>query len=353
MGRFFFPALPALSILIFYGLSQWLSLLPSPRWQWEWAAAVVTNLLMLSLTIIALFVYLAPAYAKPETFETETAVPNPLNAQFDAFVNLRGYQLSQTILHPGDPLDIDLYWEVTARPPGNYLLFVHLIDGIGTIIAQRDTHPGLGNFPASQWQPGDHFIESIRLYLPETAYTPAQASLSIGLYAPIEGYRLGITAPNGTGLGDALVLGNVAILPPAGGLFPNPLDQNFNNEIRLLGYEYDRRQLQPGETLTVTLYWEAVAVPEDYEVQVHLLNEKERIRATADYRPIPPTNHWQPGQQVQTQHLLTLSPDLSPGSYIIHVALLATKSQKRQNIVAEDGHWINDHLLLSKVNINP
>jgi 4-amino-4-deoxy-L-arabinose transferase-like glycosyltransferase len=353
MGRFFFPALPALSILTFYGLSQWLSWLLSPRWKWERLTAVLINLIMIALTIIALFVYLAPAYAKPETFNAETAVPNPINAQFDAFVNLRGYQLSQTTLHPGQPLDIDLYWDVTAQPPGNYLLFVHLIDEIGTIIAQRDTHPGLGNFPASQWQPGDHFIESIRLYLPETAYTPSQASLGVGLYAPVEGYRLGITAADGTGLGDILVLGEVTILPQTGALFPNTLDQNFNNEIQLLGYEYDRRELRPGETLNVTLYWEALAVPADYEIQVHLLNEKESVLVMAAPPPSALTHQWQPGQQVQTQHQLALSPQLAPGSYIIHVALLAIKSQKRQNIVAEDGHWINDHLSLSKVNINP
>ena len=351
MGRFFFPAMPALSILTFYGLSQWLSWLPSPRWQWQWATAVVINLIMITLTLVALFVYLVPAYAKPETFSPETAMPNPINAQFDTFVNLRGYQLSQTTLHPGEPLDIDLYWAVTARPPGNYLLFVHMVDNIGTITAQRDTHPGLGNFPASQWQPGDHFIESIRLYLPETAYTPSQASITVGLYAPVEGYRLGITAADGTGLGDALLLGDVTILPQTQALFPNPLDQNFNNEIRLLGYEYDKRELRPGETLNVTLFWQALAVPTDYEVQVQLVNEKERVQGTAPPPLSPPTNQWQPGQQVQTQHQLTLSPDLAPGSYIIHVALLATKSQKRQNIVAEDGHWINDHLLLSKVNI--
>jgi hypothetical protein len=94
-------------------------------------------------------------------------------------------------------------------------------------------------------------------------------------------------------------------------------------------------------------------VPEDYEIQVHLVDENDSVRTTADHRPTPPTTQWQPGQQVQTQHQFTISPDLSPGDYIIHAALLAIKSQKRQNIVAEDGHWINDHLSLSRVNISP
>ncbi len=352
MGRFFFPALPALSILTFYGLSQWLSLLKFRKWERQ--TAVLINIFMAALTLISLFAYLAPAYAQPKAFAGETAViPNPTNAQFDAFANLRGYQLSQTSLHPGAPVDIDLYWEVTAQPPGNYLLFVHLIDDIGTIIAQRDTHPGLGNFPASQWQAGDRFVESIRLYLPETAYTPAQASLSIGLYAPIDGYRLGISAADGSNLGDALVLADIAIEPVAELAVPNPLNQNFNNELRLIGYEYDKRILQPDDTVTISLYWEMINQPADYEIQVALLESWGAVRQTAVVQPHSPTSQWPSTQQVQTQHQLTIPTNLPPDAYNIHVALLDPNDQTRQNIVAEDGHWLNDHLLLSQVLINP
>ena len=352
MGRFFFPALPALSVLTFYGLSQWGSLFKSSKW--EARTAVFTNIIMAILTVISLTVYLAPAYAKPQTFDQNRTIPNPINAQFDAFVNLRGYKISPTTLHPGDPINIDLYWEVTAQPPGNYLLFVHIIDDIGSLIAQRDTHPGLGNFPANQWQQGDRFVESIRLYLPETVYTPVQAKLSIGLYAPVEGYRLGITAGDGTGLGDALVLGDVTVEPTAVTNIPNPLDQNFNNEIRLVGYEYDQRAAHPGDTINITLYWETVGQPANYDIQVALLESWGAVRETAVNNPIPPpTSQWQANQSIQTQHQLTIPANLPQNSYHIHVALLDTTDQTRQNIVAEDGHWLNDHVLLSKVVITP
>jgi hypothetical protein len=123
---------------------------------------------------------------------------------------LRGYELDDTTLQPGGYLTLDLYWEVLGQPPGNFLLFVHLIDeATGTLIAQRDTHPGLGNFPSSQWQPGDRFVESIRLHASETLYTPGTAELSIGLYASGENsYRLGIADAAGTFVGDALPLGS-------------------------------------------------------------------------------------------------------------------------------------------------
>ena len=357
MGRFFFPALPALAALMFYGLHQWTTLIHNSQFTIHNSLflALVVNVGMASLTIIALFGYLQPAYARPPAFAADTAVPNPVNAQFDAFVTLRGYELSAETIHPGEPIDIDLYWEVTGQPPGNYLLFIHLIDEIGAMVAQRDTHPGLGNFPSDQWQPGDRFTESIRLYLPETAYAPAAANLSVGLYAP-EGYRLGITGADGADLGDALTLGALTI-EPVEGQYPNSLDQNFNNEIRLVGYDYDRRELQPGDELAATFYWEALpGLENDYLVQLRLLDENGGVRAEVNGRPQSgqsPTTNWSPGQIIEDAHAFPIPPDIPPGAYRIHVALLDSMTKEPQNIVAEDGHWIDNRLLLARVVVRP
>lgn len=351
MGRFFFPALPSLAILIFYGLSRWLAFIPTSKFNTHYS--LLANLAMVVLTTVALFGFLRAAYARPESFDADTAVPHPTDFQFDSFVSLRGYQIGSETVHPGDPIDIDLYWEVNGRPPGNYLLFVHLVDEAGTMVAQRDTHPGLGNFPSSQWQPGDRFIESFQLYLPETAYANTTAELRIGLYAP-EGYRLGITQADGSFFGDALPLGTVAIEPVSDD-YPNPLNQNFNNEARLVGYEYSTRQLSPGDSLDVTLYWEALpALEADYVIRVRLLGEDGTVYGRANtsieagqYNGIA----WRPGETIRDVHMLQLDPAVPSGSYFIYVALIDSVTKEPQNIVADDGHWINDHLLLARVNV--
>ena len=364
MGRFFFPALPALALLTFYGLSAWGDLLWPGRG--GKALAIAVNVGMAGLTAVALFGYLAAAYAHPDEFNVETAVPNPTNAQFDSFVVLRGYEVSSDSLQPGGVLTVDLYWEVLGQPPGNFLLFVHLIDeATGTLIAQRDTHPGLGNFPSSQWQPGDRFIESIRLHASETMYTPSSASLQIGLYAPGEGgYRLGIADANGNFVGDALILDEIAIAEVDNwredeATFPNLLNQNFFNDVRLVGYEYSARMVQPGEPLEVTLYWEALRdAPPDYLVEVSLCElpcpEWKPPLETAVSPPVAaPTSSWQDGQLVTDSHILDLDFDLPPGSYGIHVALIDAVTKEPQNIIAEDGHYIDDRLLLSDVRVQP
>ncbi|RMH01433.1 MAG: hypothetical protein D6706_01705 [Chloroflexi bacterium] len=362
MGRFFFPALPSLAVLVFYGLSQWVVVLARfwRRPQVDWATtAVLVNVGMGSLTVVALFGYLAYAYARPPVFASDAAVPNPINAQFDFFVNLRGYEVQETAVRPGEPVTIDLYWEVTGKPPGNYLLFVHLIDTEnGVIVAQRDTHPGLGNFPSQEWNPGDRFIDSIRVFIPETAYTPTTVSVQVGLYAASpEAYRLAITAADGTFLGDALSLGQVTILPAQTTDIPNPLDQNFNNDVRLIGYAYSARTLHAGEKLDVTLYWRAeTAVLPNYLVQVWLVDDKGQAWATADSQPQngqSPMSTWQAGQVVADSHKLTIGDNIPPGSYHIHVALIDPMTKEPQNIVAEDGHWIDNRLLLSRVQIRP
>ena len=363
MGRFFFPALAALALLVFYGWSQWLNWLALALWrrpatnrQIGWLAAVF-HAGMAGLTLVALFGYLKPAYARPPSFAPDTAVPNAINAQFDSFVKLRGYELSSNTLRPGEYVTVKLYWEVTGQPPGDYLLFLHLIDSQNTMVAQRDTHPGLGNFPSSQWRPGDRFVETIRLHAPETMYTPETAVLSVGFYAAgPDGYRLGVTAADGQGVGDALPLAEMR-LEPANTLrsdVPNPLNQTYENGLRLIGYEYNSRQLRPGDELSVTLYWEAwqdTAVA--YQVAAGLCDDP-----CPDWRPprqtaaatIPPLAA---GEIISTAVTLPLDSALSPASYLIHVSLIDPVNNKYQNIIGEDGHYIDDRLLLARVRVLP
>jgi len=361
MGRFFFPALPSLAILIFFGFSQWARLLRQRfRPDLDLGAsdvllAAIATVAMLLLSIVALFGFLSAAFQRPPSFAIEDELPNPINVQFDTLVKLRGYDVSDTTVSPGDSIRIDLYWEVLAQPPGNYLLFIHLVDEAETMVAQRDTHPGLGNFQSSLWRPGDRFVESVELVLPETAYAASTATLSAGLYAR-DAFRLGITSADGAPMGDALNLATVAIVPKQSD-FPNPLDQNFSNEVRLAGYQYSQRLLQRGDSLTVTLYWQALNdMPPGRVAHLHLLDESGVV-VSATVGSLgnggQPTTGWKDGQVIEERYLLTLGPDLAPGIYHVRISLLDPVTGKAQNIVADDGHWIDDELLLAGVRIQP
>lgn len=365
MGRFFFPAFPSLALLLFYGLTRWVLLLPEVNRKWgdkDRANHVMTALVtafLLGLALLALFGYLAPAYAQPPPFAADAELPNPMNAQFDAFIILRGYELSSDTAFAGDSIDITFYWEVTGKPPGDYLQFVHLTDELNTMVTQRDTHPGLGSFPSSQWEVGDRFLETVRLHIPQMAYTPAQAVIRVGFYEPLEGYRLGVETLDGTELGDALELGTVTISPGQNVLasHPRPLTQNFADEIMLTGYDYSQREIKAGDSLTVNLYWKALKddLP-DYEVQLRLLDESGQIMKTVETRPSQghsPTTAWQAGEIVIDNHELPLRSSLPPGTYQVQIALKNADTRQRQNIIAEDGHWIDDHIRLAGIKVLP
>lgn len=366
MGRFFFPALSAFGILLFYGLSLWLpgatgdsAGAGARRARAERALAWATAGSLVVLSFVALFGSLAPAYARPPSFDATETLPNPVDVQFDSLVKLRGYTLDPGPIEPGEPIGIALYWEVTDQPPGDYLLFVHAVDrATGALVAQRDTHPGLGNFPSSQWQPGDRFVERLNLFVPETAYTPSEVDISTGLYVPgPDGYRLGITdATTGEGLGDAYVLGHLPLVPridaPDPSL-PNPSAHNFEDRVQLVGYAYDSRTPPAGEALGLTLYWQALQPGlEDYEVQIRLLGPDGAVLSSFEAPPggsERPTSSWTPGQTMAAGHTIALSPELAGQTLTVQVALRDMVTEQRLNLVGEDGRWLDDKLLLGPV----
>lgn len=374
MGRFFFPGLPALALLTFFGISQIGkglvgvvrargvpqvfrkngdrladagAVLQTPD-----VLAFITGAATLALSLVALFGYLAPAYARPPTYSADS-VPNEVNASFAGLATLRGYLLHDEVLRPGDPLDVDFYWEVTAQPPGNFLLFLHVMDGAGTMVAQRDTHPGTGNFPTRQWRAGDRFVDSLRVYIPETAYTPSQLTVSAGLYAPE--YRLAISGPQGQAWGDALTLGTVQLQPawqlvPEGVPLPNPMSQNFEDKVSLRGYEYGERILSAGSELSVTLYWERLAQPQDeYRLRLEVMDEAGNVRG--DWEEALPVAAWPRGAFSPTNHSLPLALDLSPGTYGLRLILLDPINGNRHHLVASDGHFIAEHLDLARIRV--
>lgn len=364
MGRFFFPGLPALALLAFFGLSELAHMLQrlllerrreiakgeSGR-RIRGGVAWGVNGVMLALAFVALFAYLAPAYARPPAYPADMAPPNGSNVTFSGLATLRGYALGADTLRPGERLEVDLYWEVDTQPPGDFLLFLHLIDSSGAMVAQRDTHPGTGTFPTSQWQPGDRFVDSLSVYIPETAYTPETVTVSVGFYAPT--YRLAVIGEDGEALGDSLTLGAVSLQPASeapedGEAAPNPMTQNFQNELYLRGYDYSRRRLQPGDSLEVRTYWRAVEAPERaYIARLQALDESGALLAQGEQALAP--QKWQRIGLHREVMALSLPDDLGPGSYRIRLILFDPERGEPHHLVAPEGHFTGEHLDLAGI----
>ncbi|MEZ4664999.1 MAG: hypothetical protein R2911_46325, partial [Caldilineaceae bacterium] len=164
---------------------------------------------------------------------------------------------------------------------------------------------------------------------------PARLRVDVGVYDYTTGARL----PAGDS--DFWTLGYLSLQPPPGdGVFPNSLFVNFDAQIALVGFEFDRRTMRPGETLTLTLWWEALtAPPTDYKVFTHLILPPEATWAQMDSDPqhgAAKTSTWQPGQQIEDVYELTLPESAPAGVYFVEIGLYDPDTHDRLKVNFSD-----------------
>jgi len=113
----------------------------------------------------------------------------------------------------------------------------------------------------------------------------------------------------------------------------------FGDMVELTGYTVEPEQVAPGQSLRLTLYWQALAaMPDDYTVFVHLRLPDGGAVAQADHRPLGnlyPTTLWPTGEIIRESSELPLSPDLAPGDYNLWVGLYLLETGDRL-IVKDD-----------------
>jgi 4-amino-4-deoxy-L-arabinose transferase-like glycosyltransferase len=94
---------------------------------------------------------------------------------------------------------------------------------------------------------------------------------------------------------------------------PHRLDWQVGNEIRLLGYDISPPEVAPGDTLTVTLYWQPLAeIDRNYTVFVQLYGlEDARVGGRDTYPGLgnDPTIYWEPGEVIADSIPVPVSPD--------------------------------------------
>ncbi len=125
----------------------------------------------------------------PPGLTVKQAQPHyPLKQSFGDAPNLRllGYDLPdcQGTSH----CQLTLYWQCLAQLPLDYNTFVHLRDGNGQTIAQKDGPPLNGAYPTSLWEADEIIADTIIVPLP--ADLPTEYSLVVGMYDLATGARL-------------------------------------------------------------------------------------------------------------------------------------------------------------------
>jgi hypothetical protein len=213
---------------------------------------------------------------------------------------------------------------------------------------------GQGLLSTRLLETGQRLANRYVIDVPGTAYAPAQTELAIGLYDYGTWERLEL--PDGQ---DAITLTRVDVRPGSQSEYPNPVHYNFGDRLALIGYQIEPRRLRPGDTMTLTLIWQALDEMEiDYTVFTHLRDLEDpsnRIYAQHDAPPPGGTRAWKKGQIAAATYHLTLAEDTPPGVHEIEIGIYhrdARGNFPRLQLVTPDGRLVDDFLILGKVRVD-
>jgi 4-amino-4-deoxy-L-arabinose transferase-like glycosyltransferase len=305
-------------------------------WGWVWFLTramrqVVLILIVVSFGILAVsqaFWTISPTYRLPDNITLENPITRFREPNNTGEITLTNPQLLTERVKTGEFVQLALDLGIETPMTRNWSLFVHLIDENGVIIAQRDVFPGGGLLATQDLAQGTAWHNPISVFIPKNAYTPLTLDVVIGWYDLQTGERL--VRENGE---TTLSLGQVQLEANIGanGL-PNPLNINFGNLVQLVGYEISNLSPSMGDSVALTLYWQALQpISQDYVVFANILDPKTLTKfASSNAMPANwtrPTSTWQLGEIVQDAHTLTIAPNAVAGIYELELGLYIQDEQ--------------------------
>jgi mannosyltransferase len=319
---------------------------------------------------------------------------------------LTGYELSASSAQPGDTLLLKLYWDALSSPMDDYVLLLRLYDEQGRLVdgvldgpdvlgVVRVAGSGQGGqayhlanvyYPTSRWRQDEVLLGQYDYRVPVSA-APGRGELRATLLVCRDGLATASCPLSEDGsLGEESL---IAFEDPSGGesaavvcrgsevgaevtlaaveieaterVFSTPDVQhrvdtgNLGNKAALYGYDLSGDILRPGETLHLTLHWEALdSMDTSYTVFTHLLDGDSRVRGQMDSVPMGgarPTTGWVSGEYLRDEYQLTVDADAPPGEYLIEVGMYdaTTPDFRRLPLLDVTGNVLDNRILLDRV----
>jgi hypothetical protein len=315
---------------------------------------------MVALAVFALIQVLHPAYAVPEMLSTQEVESRtqPSALRFGESIRLLGHQLDRRRAQPSEEISVTLCWESLASMEEDFAYFVHFLGPEERIVGARTTHPGLGRYPTSRWSLGDRFCDVLDVPIEPRTPAPAVYDVEIGWHEPDESERLPAYDAEGSVL-EWVLLDRIKVAPqtePSVSI-PRRVDADLGGEITLLGYDIDALRVAPGDTLSMTLYWEAqVRPPVDYTVFLHVSAADGPPHAQDDGPPADgtyPTSFWDAGEVVTDPRAIPIPADLAPGDYPLVAGMYLLETGERLRWFGPGGQVRGDAVFLDTITVLP
>ncbi|MDF1515020.1 MAG: hypothetical protein P1S60_14510, partial [Anaerolineae bacterium] len=347
-GRLLFPAIAAWGILITYGLQIITQRFSKGRKVTRWILG-----LLASLSILAPGARIVPSFAKPRLVNAVKIEEPDFSLTYEGMARVYDIRITEGYSSPGDTIKVHACWESLQQMPLNYTVFVHLLGPENTRAAERHTYPGLGRYPTTLWRPGTAFCEEYTLQVEPWAPTPVLYQVEIGLYDAETGARLPAMNANAR-RHDPPIVGVVPVIaqtePQPSGM---PMQVSFDDQILLTGVDFPPTAA-PGQSIDVTLHWQARTVPEQQLVVFVHLWQENTAQPLAQDDSMPnrgwfPTDVWQKGVRIPDVHTLRLPESLAAGRYMLWTGIYRSTDSTRLRAVGADGSFSHNLVPIGQI----
>jgi hypothetical protein len=121
----------------------------------------------------------------------------------------------------------------------------------------------------------------------------------------------------------------------------HPTETKLGNKVTFLGYDLETGQVEAGDEIEVTLYWQRSGPLEtDYSVYLRLINGVYDVWGSQDGSPLwgaMPTSLWEEGMVVADKRWITVLPGTPPGVYQIEMGMYDPETMVHLEPVDSDG----------------
>jgi hypothetical protein len=296
------------------------------------SGALIPVLIMLPMSVYGLFGILVPAYDLPKRVDDPALLADQYTSPADVTwvdgqIRLIGFTIAPTAARPGDPVFVTLCWESGGPLDEAIPYAIHIVDPADNKYGARNTHPGLGMYATTFWQPGEAFCD--RLLVPLRDDTPTLATYRVVLSYFHEETLEPVPATLGDGtVENTVTLGEMAVLPAKWEDGGSPVVR-FGDDIGITDWE----RADTSTSVALTLRWLTFAdISRDYTVFVHVLDsESGEVVAQSDMPPRQgsfPTRYWPAGAVIPDSISANIA-GLEPGVYSVVFGLYDSETLGR------------------------
>jgi hypothetical protein len=284
---------------------------------------------------------LAPADIQPQEQTSSSQVDIAPSLQ------LLGYDVPVRTASPGDVVKVALYWRATEDVNRDYVVSLLLNDANQEPQVEHRGRPVDDTYPTTEWEEGEVLRDWHDLQLTPDTQTGDYALL----VHVLEGGRT---------IGQA-TLGRIEVRGRPHQFYvpeiQHPLEATLGDAVLLLGYDLSSDDVKPGDTLHLTLYWQALEETQaSHTVFTHLLDASERTWGQMDSIPLrgeAPTTSWIPGEVIADPYEIAVAAGAPPGDYVIEIGMYDAITGRRLPVFADGQLLAGDRLMLEQIRILP